>query len=331
MKQGAELLDNIHKINNIKEIRQLQHIFTIATTTGINYASMMHLHEKCQRDSVSSTEAKYTKKTKILDRHKLICRILVHTYRTTPSSRKQDQLQHVLPSIATRIRKGITTSQILAKPNSTQIQSATTEKSNTLIKPTIIKIQDSQSQQDSSNINDSPKPTSNDSKIKRLQAEILLERNYISDEAITTAVEVLRQSTKQHDIFIAHGLANINKLAWGPTQGWERFSRIFNSRVASFRKPNGVYIIPVFQSGHWYITIVRKMNRFFEGWTLDSLQNREDGDDMRNRIQEVFTGSRGNINWRPTHCFFKQTECECGPRTINGIWKICKKIEEGPL
>jgi len=155
-----------------------------------------------------------------------------------------------------------------------------------------------------------------------------LESNYISDEAITTAVEVLRQNAKQHNIFIAHGLANINILAWGPTQGWERFSRIFNSRVASFRKPNRVYIIPVFQSGHWYITIVRKMNRRFEGWTLDSLMNRENGDDLRNRIQEAFTGSRGNMNWRPTHCF-RQTECECGPRTIQGIWKICKNLEEG--
>jgi len=330
MKQGADLLDKIHRTNNIKEIKQLQHIFTIATTTGINYASMMNSLEKCQRDTVSSAEAKYTKKTKILDRHKLICRILVHTYRTTPSSRKQDQLQHLLPSIATRIRKGITTSQILAKPQNTiQIQSATEkENSVTPVKPTIIEIQDSQSQQDSFNISDSPNPISNDSRIKRLQAEILLERNYISDEAITTAVEVLRQNAKHHNIFIAHGLANINILAWGSTQGWERFSRIFNSCVASFRKPNGIYIIPVFQSGHWYIIIVRKMNRHFEGWTLDSLLSREDGDDMRNRIQEAFMGSRGNMNWRSTHCF-RQTECECGPRTIQGIWKICKNLEEG--
>jgi len=121
---------------------------------------------------------------------------------------------------------------------------------------TIIEMQDSQSQQESINIEDSPIPTGNNSKIKRLQAEVLLERNYISDEAITTAVEVLRQNAGQQNIFITHGLANINILAWGPTQEWERFSRIFNSRVASFRKPNGVYIIPVFQSGHWYITVI---------------------------------------------------------------------------
>jgi len=80
MKQGAEILDTIQEFNNVKEIRQLQHIFTTATTTGINYASMMHLLEKCQCNTESSTKAKYTKKIKILDRHKMICRILVHTY-----------------------------------------------------------------------------------------------------------------------------------------------------------------------------------------------------------------------------------------------------------
>jgi len=105
MKQGAEILDNIQKFNNSKEIRQLQHIFTTATTTGINYASLMHSLEKCQRVIESSNEAKYTKKTKILDRHKLICRILVYTYRTTPSNKNQNQLHHLLPSIAVRLRK----------------------------------------------------------------------------------------------------------------------------------------------------------------------------------------------------------------------------------
>jgi len=329
MKQGAETLDKIQGSNNVTEIKQLQHIFTTATTTGINYASMMHSLEKCQRDAVSSTEAKYTKKTKILDRHKLICRILVHTYRTTPSSNKQNQLHHLIPSIATRIRKGITTSHTLAKAVPKRFQAATTHVSNTSSNnPLVIEIQDSHSQQEHINIENSPLPSSTENTIRRLQAEVLLERNFISDEAITIAVEVIRQSAGQHNIFIAHGLANINILAWGPTQGWERFSRIFNSRVASFRKPNGIYIIPVFQSGHWYMTVVRKMNRFFEGWTLDSLQDREDGDDMRNRIQEAFTGRRGNIEWRPIHCY-RQTECECGPRTINGIWKLCKSLEDG--
>jgi len=30
----------------------------------------------------------------------------------------------------------------------------------------------------------------------------------------------------------------------------------------------------------------------------------------------------------PIHCF-RQTKYECGPRKINGIWKICKGLEEG--
>jgi len=49
---------------------------------------------------------------------------------------------------------------------------------------------------------------------------------------------------------------------------------------------------------------------------------------MCNWIQEAFTGSRGRMERISIHCFC-QTECECGPRTINGIWKICKGVEEG--
>jgi len=327
MKQGAELLDNIHKINNIKEIRQLQHIFTTATTTGINYASLMHSLEKCQRDIESSTEAKYTKKNKILDRHKLICRILVYTYRTTPSNKNQNQLHHLLPSIAARLRKGILTSQTLAITEDKRTET-TTAGILIISDNEIIEIQDTQSQHESTNSGNSPLPTNNGSKIRRLHAEILMERNYISDEAITTAIEVLRQNAKSNNIFIAHGLANINILAWGPTQGWGRFSRIFNSYTATFTKPNGTYVIPIFESGHWYITVIRKQNRFYQGWTLDSLQGRQADGNIRNRIQEAFAGNRGRVEWTTTHCL-RQTECECGPRTIIGIEKICKGIEEG--
>ena len=66
MKQGAEQLDEIQEINSQKDIKILHHEFKTATTNGINYASMMHSLEKCQRHSESSTEAKYIKKIKFL-------------------------------------------------------------------------------------------------------------------------------------------------------------------------------------------------------------------------------------------------------------------------
>jgi len=289
MKQGAEIADKIKETDNKKEIKQLQHIFSMATTTGINYASMMHSLEKCQRHSESSTGAKYTKKnTKILDRHKLICRILTHTYRTTPHYSKQENILNVLSSMATRIRKGITDSQTLANTHSSQLHPPLVNTNSTIPNIQIIEINDSQSQQDITDLQNSPVSATSNSTIKRLQAEILMERNYISDEAITTAIEVLRQDMEQHNVYIAHGLANINILDWGPTQGWERFSRIFNSRNATFTKPNGLYIIPVFESGHWFIAAIRKHNRLNQGWLLDSLRDRQPEGNICNRIQEAF-------------------------------------------
>jgi len=142
------------------------------------------------------------------------------------------------------------------------------------------------------------------------------------------AIETLRPKAEQNNIFIAHGLANVNIINWNSTQGWERFSRIFNSRIATFTRPNGTYIIPIFVPGHWYLVIVHKHNRnFSQGYIIDSLGSRSISSTLHERIGEAFTQNRGRIEWENPHSLV-QSECECGPRTIGSIWKICKGREE---
>jgi len=42
-------------------------------------------------------------------------------------------------------------------------------------------------------------------------------------------------------------------------------------------------------------------------------------------FEEAFTQNRGRMVWHNPHSLV-QTECECGPRTIISIWKVCKAI-----
>lgn len=152
--------------------------------------------------------------------------------------------------------------------------------------------------------------------------------NFISDDSITQAVEVLRTYIGQHKIFIANGLANITLSSWNSTQGWQHFGRIFNSREAAFTKPYGCYLIPIYAATHWHFVAVTKRNRFFEGWILDSLGVGRTDTTIRISIKTAFSLYRGRWLWR-TSWSFRQVENECGPRILQGIWEICKGIRDG--
>jgi len=100
--------------------------------------------------------------------------------------------------------------------------------------------------------NSNPSPTT--LTCGKIHKEISEEGLFISDETITMAVEVLRHTFEQYNIFLANCLVNIVINGCNYTLGWERFGRIFGSILATFTKPDGIYLIQIFSgngaSGH---------------------------------------------------------------------------------
>ena len=324
MKQSAEILHGIGTNTNNKHMNALQKIIIESATNGIHYTSMMNSLKNCQ-NLEASTEAISINKKKIPDRQKLICRIIAQVHKTTHTPALDTSFQDTLITNANTIQKGIIQSGKLAtapiKTTSSKLDlNSTTDKQ-------IINIDSSQSQASAvSDIVTSPLSSAYLNNKKSLVAEISEHGRFTSDDTITMAIEVMRSKVGEDNIFIAHGLANTNILSWNLTQGWERFSRIFNSRVATFTKPNGTYIIPIFVPGHWYTIVVQKNSRnFFQSYIIDSLGSRQVPSTIHERIEEAFTQNRGRMVWHNPHSL-AQTECECGPRTIISIWKICKAI-----
>jgi len=126
--------------------------------------------------------------------------------------------------------------------------------------------------------------------------------------------EVICSETCTRDIFITHGLANYNIAIWATTHVRERFSWIFNSRAATFSRPNGVYLIPIFSGniswGHWHLSVIQKINSpLCQGWVLDSLGQGQTTSSAITWITEALTNSkRSRFIWKALRCS-QQTEC----------------------
>jgi len=330
MKQSAQILTNIHSNSTNVNLTQLQTQLSTSATDGIDYLSMMNSLKTCQLLPESSTETKSNKKTRVHDRHKMICRILVQSFKTSQS---QDQtFQNESSTISQNIMQGIQSSEQIIKSNAKKASQDPHPFFENKNATTI----DLTSQHDRPDHKEASKTQqlSGNTIIQHLQEEITVDGNFISDDAITKTVEVVRDSLGSSNIFIAHGLSNININSWASTQGWERFSRIFNSRKATFSKPNGTYLIPIFSGdnahGHWHLMIIQKTCRTScHGWILDSLGQGQISSDIINRTTEAFShSSRGSVKWHAPKCF-RQTENECGPRTLKGIIDICNNLKMG--
>jgi len=237
----------------------------------------------------------------------LICRIIAQVHKSTTSIATKLSFQETLKHNADTIQHGLATSQQVATAPVKSTPPPQSEPKPTTDKQ-IINIDSSQSQSTIDSDTTLPSSTIYSNRKRRILAEIVEHAGrFISDDAITMAVKTLRTNAEQNNIFIAHGLANINIINWNITQGWERFSRIFNSRTATFTRPNGTYIIPIFVLGHWYLVVVQKHSRnFFQGYIIDSLGSRSISSTIHERIGEAFTQNRGRIVWENLIAWYNQ-------------------------
>jgi len=325
MKHSANTLISIGKNTANANFKQIRSSLLHAASNGISYRSMMNMLEENKLPSEHTSGAQSNKKLKLTDNHKTMCRIITHSFKSANVITTNNDHNKFIAT-AGKIQKGITDSRnFLKKPPSISptIHPVSIDSKHETSIPITIDLNTPPTLSQKSNSTQNAGTLKN---LERLHNQVLTDGEFVSDDAITMAVEVLRQDTEQLNVFIANGLANLLIESWSSTAGWERFGKIFNSQLAVFSKPNGIYIIPMYRPGHWYLVVVQKINRNTnDGWILDSLRKGDPDTIHHMKIKEAFTGNRGFFNWHTPQCR-PQTENECGPRTIKGIIAIIKGI-----
>jgi len=157
-------------------------------------------------------------------------------------------------------------------------------------------------------------------------------RMYTAGSTILMAIEVIRDKYKDKSIYIACPEAAQIITSWNPNEGWSRFARIFYSAQVCHRKPNGLYIIPVFSgettSGHWSVIAIQKHRRRRVAVILDSLGKGSLNAPIIRLISQAFQPTRGRVLWKTPECR-KQTGVECGARTICAMSSLAEAFHDG--
>ena len=326
MKHSANILMSIGENKTNANLKQLQSSLIHSASNGIPYRSMMNMLEENKLSLEPTPKAKFNRKPKLTDGHKTICRIITHSFKSANSIKTSND-HDKFTATAIKIREGLENSRAILKQSNSKSPTITTTSTTNKPDPPIPIPIDVDTTPTSSQDSTSTISSGTAKNLERLQNHVLTDGEFVSDDAITMVIEVLRQDSEQHQLFLANGLSNVTIDNWSSTDGWERFGRIFNSQTAMFSKPNGTYIIPMYRPGHWYTVIVSKRGRnSCEGWILDSLRKGDSNTSSHLKIKEAFMGSRGRFNWHTPQCW-RQTENECGPRTVKSITDIVKGIK----
>jgi len=174
---------------------------------------------------------------------------------------------------------------------------------------------------------ESVRKTNKDDIIMKGKLDTMDQASWMTGAQLTYIIDVLRAGSIGQDIFIANTQASHIISTWDSNHGWQRFARIFNNHRVTHRKPNGLYLIPIFAGevsrGHWYLLVVDKSTRKKEGFIIDSLGTGNKNSNIIRKVSDAFTPGRGfSINWsNPTST--AQQGCKCGPRTACAIETLC--------
>jgi len=166
----------------------------------------------------------------------------------------------------------------------------------------------------------------------RLRLNVMNRRSWIQGKQIDLTIAVIRHEHLDQNIFIAgSGAANIIQ-QWNINQGWFNFARIFSSHEAAHRKPNGLYIIPIFSGetsgGHWHTLVIEKTTSSKKGFVIDSLGTGSTRSEIIQNISSAFAPGRGSVVWSAPRSI-RQQGCECGSRTVCTIETLCQNKLRG--
>lgn len=169
---------------------------------------------------------------------------------------------------------------------------------------------------------------------KRIQIDVasaLALNQWMYSFSIDRAIKNIRTQSPMN-IYVANTGISAELRTWTPIKGWKIVARHFRSIEVINMKPNGIYIIPIFSgnanSGHWNTAVIWKKSDSCKGWMLDSLGVENISSEIAKTIKKIFSRARLRCRWQHVECR-KQTEVECGPRSIVNMVSICDNIKKG--
>jgi len=147
----------------------------------------------------------------------------------------------------------------------------------------------------------------------------------IGGDSIKLAVMNIRTSAPS-GIFCANAAAAEVIKTCNSNEDWRKFATCFGNKAA-MQKPHGIYLIPIFEGGHWYLMVIQKMATKCKGWIIDSLGTGSSTGDIAQRVKKLFSKARQSCVWN-TPQSTRQTENECGARTLWSMVSICDCISQ---
>jgi len=189
-------------------------------------------------------------------------------------------------------------------------------------------------------LSDNEDPTMQESVERKAEEEmkckqrlnVMSRRSWMQGKQIDLTIAVIRHEHLGQNIFIAgSGAANIIQ-QWNINLGWFNFARIFSSHEAAHRKPNGLYIIPIFSGetsgGHWHTLVIEKTSSSKKGFVIDSLGTGSTRSEIIQNVSSAFAPGRGSVVWSAPRSI-RQQGCECGSRTVCTIETLCQNKKRG--
>ena len=161
--------------------------------------------------------------------------------------------------------------------------------------------------------------------------ESLQEGSLISAMGIRQAIEVFRNK-KFQNVYYANSEAGTILENWSTTHGWARAAQIFGSHEVIHNRSDGTYFLPIFVGpitcGPWIVIIIHKRGRYRKGYILDTLGATTTTDQIATKIEMLFGRRNTRFSWEIV-VTWPQTELECGPRTLLGIYTAATSLAAG--
>jgi len=155
---------------------------------------------------------------------------------------------------------------------------------------------------------------------------------WMHSSTMDRAIKSIR-CTAPSTVFVANTSISVLLSNWDGTRDWPKFALAFRSRIVLMKKPDGIYLIPIFtgmtNQGHWSLAVVHKARENSRMWILNSLGQSDGNSKEAKAVCSLFSKTRSKkCKWVEIRCR-KQTEVECGSRTIAAMVSIVQQIKEG--
>jgi len=322
LRQSKRKLQAISTQSPTKQNRLLQEVDIQCKNEHNNYTSLMNLLDDREENQINSKALSKSKKRKISDQEKMVCKIIVEE--TTQTNSENENISRIHSSIDT-IQKKLTKHSSRVKADAAYERKTLKQ----IKKETEITIIDVSSQ-DSENQNQHKQSEKDD---LRQQRKVLMMTRWqrFSGNDLDRDIALTKQSAPP-GIFFADQDAMIIINLFQLTQEWSRFGRMFRSTGVRSSKPSGQYIIPLFwgnhTNGHWTVVIIWRIGRRNRGFHLDPMGKSSTTGTVFEKIKHAFTGRRDRFSWIETECF-PQVELECGIRSVEAIRIFCEERSKG--